>query len=170
MKPFLLFCSGLLAWNIALAATQTPATTQFAPLDYFEDKCARCHGEYGSFYGDDFGKNLSDPQLHEAVDAMANGPAQAPLETRDLEVLVAYHRALRDKKPFLVLVDVKTENGERVWRGEVSPDASLTANGAPVTLDKHRFEVKLPLEQPLELEAKRGEQSVKLNGDAAFTR
>ena len=165
MKPFLLFCSGLLAWNIAVAATTAPATTGFAPLDYFEEECASCHGAYGSFYGADFGKNLDDKALHEVVESMTAGPAQAPLETRDLEVLTAYHRALRDKKPFLVLVETKEENGQRIWRGEVSPDATLTANGAPVVLNGHRFEVKLPTEQALELEAKRGDASVKLSGD-----
>ena len=72
--------------------------TSFAPLAYFNQNCARCHGENGSFYSDDMGKDKDDEALRHIIDEMANGPGQAPLAPADLEVVTAWHRALRDKK------------------------------------------------------------------------
>jgi hypothetical protein len=75
----------------ATPATLVPATTigvpkstAFGALDYFQAKCARCHGDYGLFYGETFGKNLDDTKMHAVVRDMAAGPAQAPLETKNL--------------------------------------------------------------------------------------
>ena len=109
-----------------------PHVTAFAPLAYFNEKCARCHGEYGSFYGDDFAKGRDDASLHAIVAEMANGPAQAPLAPADLEVVTAWHRAFRDKKPFVAVV--KSEKTADGWQlsGEVSPGATLEINGESV--------------------------------------
>lgn len=89
------------------AAAQWKTTPDaFAPLSYFAANCARCHGPNGSFYGASFAKTRDEAGLHQIVHDMAFGPAQAPLDDAKLEVLVAYHRSLIDKKPFLSLSSV----------------------------------------------------------------
>lgn len=109
-----------------------PLVTNFAPTKYFNENCARCHGENGAFYGDDFGGNLDDKRLHQIVDEMAQGPGAAPLDEHDLTILTAWHRALRDKKPFVAII--KSEKAGAQWQlsGEISPDATLTINGQAV--------------------------------------
>ena len=117
-----------------------PRATKFAPLAYFNQSCARCHGDYGSNYGDDFAKNLDDKALYQIVDEMADGPAQAPLSPADVETLTAWHRAKRDGKPFVVIVQTeKTDDG---WRlsGEVSPGATLQINGENVEVKGSNWE------------------------------
>jgi hypothetical protein len=146
MKPFLFLLLGTLACGAVLRAqTSAPQTTNFAPLDYFNDKCAKCHGAYGSFYGKDFAKGQSDAQLTESVQAMCEGPAQAPLSPHDLGVLVAWHRALRDGKPFVA--SVKLDGG--VWSGEATPGSTVvmeTSTGArtDAPLKQHKWSAGLP--------------------------
>jgi cytochrome c553 len=153
MRPFFLLCTaGLGIWisSNALAATQENATN-FAPLDYFNTSCARCHGDYGSFYGDTFGKNLSDARMLEVVKEMAEGPAQAPLEEKNLKVLVAYHTALRDGKPFLHVVSTgKTATGW-IIRGEATPGSTLLWNEHNIEMKGHKWELELPANGPFVL-------------------
>ena len=120
---------------IAVGESAGPRATKFAPLAYFNESCARCHGDYGSNYGDDFAKNLDDKALHDIVGEMAAGPAQAPLSPADVEILTAWHRAKRDGKPFVIIV--KTEKTEAGWQlsGEVSPGATLQINGEAVEVE-----------------------------------
>ena len=173
MKPsFLLFTGALGLWigSNAFAATQEIQTTNFAPLDYFNTSCARCHGNYGSFYGDTFGKKLSDAQMQEVVKAMADGPAQSPLSEENLKVLVGYHTSLRDGKPFLTAVaSEKTATG---WKlsGEVSPDSTLVWNEKPVEVTGHKWQLELPEAGPFVLRATKKEVSQELDlQKAAYT-
>ncbi len=117
---------------IVAGAEAGPHATKFAPMAYFNENCARCHGENGSFYGDDMGKGRDDESLREIVDEMASGPAQAPLAPAELDAVTAWHRAFRDKKPFVALV--KAEKVESGWQlsGEISPSATLQINGEAV--------------------------------------
>jgi hypothetical protein len=94
-----------------------------APLEYFAAKGARCHGPYGSFYGEEFGRKRSDAGLRQVVREMAEGPAGAPLVGRELDAQVAFHRALLAKEPFLAW----TAQSETGVAGEVSPDSTVTA-------------------------------------------
>lgn len=147
----------------ALAATQEIAATNFAPLDYFSTSCARCHGEYGSFYGDTFGKNLNDAKMLEVVKEMADGPAQAPLTPPNLKVMVAYHTALRDGKPFLCVVSSeKTATG---WKlsGEVSPDSTLLWNEKNIEVKGHKWELEVPANGPFILRATKKEVFQEIN-------
>ncbi len=99
------------------------AVQNFAPLKYFDANCARCHGPNGSFYGANFGKTLKDDAaLRQIVKEMCEGPANAPINEKSLEILTDFHRALRDNAPFLVLVS----QNEKTLSGEASPDAKLT--------------------------------------------
>lgn len=145
-RPFAFLVVGVaLCGAVLRAQTPAPQTTKFAPLDYFNDKCARCHGPYGSFYGTEFAKGKTDAQLAGVVQEMCEGPAQAPLSPHDMEVLVAWHRALRDGKPFVASVDFKNS----VLSGEASPGSSVTLQTstgertiAPMT--GHKWSAGLP--------------------------
>lgn len=135
-----LFCGAVLR-----AQGGAPQTTNFAPLDYFNDKCARCHGNYGSFYGPNFAKGKTDAQLAQVVQEMCVGPAQAPISPHDLEVLTAWHRALRDGKPFVA--SVRFENS--VLSGEATPGSSVslettTGEQSVVPLNGHKWSAGLP--------------------------
>ena len=120
---------------VAGEAATGPQATGFAPLAYFNENCARCHGDYGSAYGDEFAKNRDDASLREVVHEMAEGPGQAPLSEAELDIETEFHRALRDKKPFVVIV--KSEKTDAGWQlsGEVSPGATLQINGETVEIE-----------------------------------
>lgn len=83
-----------------------PVLPKVGPISYFDDHCAKCHGPQGSFYGDDFGKNLKEGALHKVVDDMCRHQGEAPLDGADLEAEVAYHRAMIAKEPFLAITKI----------------------------------------------------------------
>ena len=161
----------------APAASEAPADEAhppvqplgFAPMSYFEDKCARCHGSYGSFYGDSFGKNLSDDELQKVVREMAEGPAMAPLEPAQLDLETAYHRSLVDGRPFLVV----TEEDEKssTLKGETTPGATVEveagAHAVAATVDEHQWSVTLPKTgtdwTKLQVTAKKGDATTTLD-------
>ncbi len=124
------------------AATVFTATT-FKPIDYFEAQCARCHGNYGSAYGVAFGGKKDDAQLNSKVSAMCSGPGMKPLKGQSLDILVAFHRSLIDKKPFVIV------NGEMdgSWYGETTAGSTLEVPGASspaITLNGHSWTLMLP--------------------------
>ena len=145
-RPFAFLMVGVLLCGAVLRAQGgAPQTTNFAPLDYFNGKCARCHGNYGSFYGAGFAKGKTDAQLAQVVQEMCEGPAQAPLSPHDLEVLTAWHRALRDGKPFVA--SVHFENS--VLNGEVTPGSTVslettTGEQSVVPVNGHKWSAGLP--------------------------
>ncbi len=147
------------------AQTGAPQVTKFAPLDYFNDKCAKCHGAYGSFYGKEFATGKSDEELADTVKQMCEGPAQAPLSPHDLNVLVAWHRSLRDGKPFVA--SVKLEGG--VWSGEATPGSTVvmeTSTGArtEAPLKEHRWSAGMPEGVRItKVQVKNGEQVVEFD-------
>ena len=110
------------------------------PIDYFNAKCANCHGEYGGYWGEGFVSAKTPAALREAVEGMCNGPAQAPLEGRALESQVGYNASLRDKTPFATAY--AGEGGTLC--GEVTPGAIVTlvaADGTttPAQVDGHAW-------------------------------
>ncbi len=140
--------------------------TSFAPLAYFDQNCARCHGENGSFYGDTFAQGQSDAQLREAITEMAEGPGQAPLNAAQLDAVAAWHRALRDKKPFVVVVkSEKVEAGVQL-SGEVSSGATLQINGEDVEVKGTQWTFCV---EPgaVQLRATKGEVTTELDANAA---
>jgi hypothetical protein len=139
------------------APSTAPATTPagalmlgFAPIEYFQLHCARCHGPYGSFYGEGFGAHVAPGGLRNVVRDMAEGPAMAPLPDHQLDLLVAWHQSLIDKAPYVVIVESSGGGDEPlVIRGEVTPGASVTvtADGAPplrATVTGHTWTITLP--------------------------
>lgn len=57
---------------------------------------------------------MTDDELIEFVDDMAGGPGQAPIEGKELEAEVAFHRSLVVDEPFIAWTgwDGKTLSGE----------------------------------------------------------
>ena len=141
-------------------------TTSFAPTAYFNQNCARCHGENGSYYSEDFGKDKDDAALRQIIDEMAHGPGNAPLAPADLDVLTAWHRALRDKKPFVAIV--KAEKTGDVWRlsGEISPGATLQINGETAKVDGTTWTHDANT-NALKLRAQKGDVVTELDANAA---
>lgn len=90
----------------------------FAPVSYFQTKCARCHGPYGSFYGDGFGTRLNDEQLRAKVHDMVFGAAQSKLTDEEVAALASYHRSMSRKQPFITVTA-----SEPQWAGECTPGA-----------------------------------------------
>ena len=158
------FVCGAPKANVALAD---------GPISYFNAKCARCHGPYGSFYGEDFGRKLTDRQLRKVVADMAAGPAQASLSGQELEAQVAFHRALIARQPFLAWTGMDADSAT----GEVTPGARVhaTVNGRPtqVKTSRHTWQVRLPgSNKPVavSVSASSGKTSVTLDlGRSAFT-
>ena len=149
MKPLWLLTLALVPLGMLRAQTESEKTAPFAPLDYFDANCTRCHGPYGSFYGAEFGKNLKDDAaLRHIVKEMAEGPGNAPLNHKDLETLTDFHRALRDGKPYLVLVATEKNEVGITLRGEATPESKVTLEDGTqiveVTLEGHKWDVSVP--------------------------
>ena len=129
------------------------AALDFAPFEYFNSACARCHGENGSNYGDVL-KGHGDARLREGIHAMAVGPGQSPLDEAQLDVVTRWHRALIDGKPFAHLAKAEASEGKTVLSGEATPDAKVTlkAGGSSyeATRDGLAWKVEVPGEVDLE--------------------
>lgn len=149
-----------------------PSAPSFKPIAYFQDKCARCHGPYGMFYGDEFGKSLNDAELRHKVHDMVFGAAQSSLSEAEVNVLTAYHRSMVQGSPFLIVTSagpqasgeatsgatLEIQNGderipveliEHSWTANVSADASSMTisailNGVRTTIPLRAGEVSHP--------------------------
>lgn len=110
------------AWPSVVMRLRAAQPLAQGPISYFNTTCANCHGDYGSFYGEEFATNLDDADLRRVVQEMVEGPAQSPLGARDLAALTAYHRSLADRTPFVAWTGVR--DGELV--GEVTPGSTVT--------------------------------------------
>jgi hypothetical protein len=91
------------------------------PLTFFEDRCARCHGAGGSLYALPF-KAAGDRELRAEVARMVTGPARAWLDPATLEALTAFHRSIRDRRPFVAVLVPGPG-----MRGEATPGAAVRA-------------------------------------------
>lgn len=111
--------------------TSQPALPSIQPIAYFQENCARCHGDYGSNYGDQFARNLDDAKLSKVVDDMCAGPGNAPLSGVDLQAEIAFHRALADRKPFICITK---RDGDK-FSGETMPGATLKVAKADLKSD-----------------------------------
>jgi len=139
----------------------------FAPISYFEESCAKCHGPYGSFWGEGFARGLSDDDLVRITEEMAAGPGGAPVAGEALLALAAYQRALGAGEPFLAI----TGAGEGELSGEVSPGTLVTVHAggrsAPATVTGHRWVCRLPAGAgPIRVSALRAGARTELEGGA----
>lgn len=132
----LLVAGGMLAMGRAstgaAVAIDEADARPFAPIAYFQQSCANCHGDYGTAYGAGFGAGLTDDALRQFVDEMAAGPGFAPLQEKQLDIQTAYHRSMIDGKPFVIA----WREGEGL-RGEVTPGATVSVGGVPATVEGH---------------------------------
>jgi hypothetical protein len=115
-----------------------------APVEYFETHCKRCHGSEGWGYPDGFASKLSDEALRKELRSMAAGEGGAPLKEADIDVQLAYHRAMSAKAPFIVWTKA---NGQTL-EGEASTESHLTALAGgkvvPIEFENGRWQVTLP--------------------------
>ncbi len=129
----------------------------FAPLSYYDQKCARCHGDNGANYGDLL-QNKTDAQLHDGIDAMAHGPGQAPLDEPQLQVLTAWHRALVEGKPFVHLM--KVEHGDKtLLSGEATPEARVILKCGQSSFEAVRDGMSWKIEAPKDVDLEKAELS-----------
>jgi hypothetical protein len=139
-------------WTAAFQVA--PPVPRVAPLSYFAKRCARCHGPNGSNFGKEFGKGITDAQLVRVVREMTEGPGGEPLRGADLDALVAWHRALIRREPFLVLL----HRGNETWSGECTPGAKVVAldggRRIPAKVSGFRWSMTPPAGARLVLEAR----------------
>lgn len=142
---------------VPLVAAQTGENEKpidFAPIDYFDRNCARCHGNYGTNYGPTLAM-LPDAKLKQVIDEMASGPGQAPLDELQLERETAYHRSLRDGKPFVAVTKINEQPDGLMLSGEVTPDTKLSIQAGAdqstlAILDRHTWRANLPAKTDLQ--------------------
>lgn len=133
----------------AVAAASVTPSPAFATLDYFEQKCSRCHGNYGANYSSDsLKKRAEDPKsLHNVLHEMAVGPGQAPLDDSQLEVLAAFHRSLAEAKPFVSITKIERDGDTVTLSGEATPNAEVSVvtgdQRGLATRDGHNWTVKM---------------------------
>lgn len=104
---------------------------KLAPRAYFVGHCQRCHGVDGANYPKDFAKAEGKDKLRADIVRMAAGPGGAPLKDPDVDVQMAYHALISDRRPFLSV----TERKGAVVKGEVSDGATLKASIGTVEID-----------------------------------
>lgn len=125
------------------AAPAQQAAPTAAPLTYFQESCARCHGDYGAFYSQPVGGTRTAAQLEQTIREMAEGPGAAPLAPEGLTRQTELHLALREELPYAVITSL--EGG--LVRGEALPGTSLALEeggaGKAIPLTGHSFTFQL---------------------------
>jgi hypothetical protein len=157
--------------------TSTAVVSEFTPISYFESNCARCHGAYGSFYGEGFGKNLTDSKLRQVVHDMAAGPGNAPVTDPQLDALTAYHRSMINGKPFVIVNAANKGDGSRTLQGETTPEAQISVQweggSTAATVQGFTWSAKLPATidwSKVEIVSKKGEmQTVLKPGESEYS-
>ncbi len=118
------------------------------PVTQFAQSCSRCHGAHGALYGAAFAA-LDEPALAAKIREMMEHNAQLRPTATDVAAMVAHHRALQRRRPFLCVTNgaAYAAGRETVLRGECAGVERVTAevNGraVPVAMDGDRFEVAL---------------------------
>ena len=100
-------------------------TLELSPISTFEEKCSRCHGSQGSFYGEAFA-NLEEEKLKQTVKEMMEGPAFLQPTEMEIVAMADYHRALAKKMPFIVIKKVENKTDGITIFGETLPESILT--------------------------------------------
>jgi hypothetical protein len=103
------------------------APAGFGPIDYFENSCARCHGDYGSNYIPASLAKRNAASMTTEVAQMAAGPGRGALTPEQTALESAFHMAMAQQKPF---VCVTAQNGDTIT-GEATPGThfELQSNG-----------------------------------------
>lgn len=122
---------------------------KFAPMEYFENQCAHCHGPYGTMYGPRTPEFDGDAALLAKILSMSRNQGQSPVTDAQAHVLLAYERSMATEGGqkgtlFAAVVELKGQ----VLLGEVTPEAEvrlLLRDGTehPAAVDGHQWRVDL---------------------------
>ncbi len=129
------------------------------PVETYERKCSSCHGKEGAMLEKGFEKKYASAgELREVVESM---PGAIGMRSEELDVMVAYMRAVSRGEPFLVW----TERSANRLEGEVSPGgATVRATAKRQNLkvtrpSANRWRIELPRDvrlEEIEITAQRG--------------
>ncbi len=132
---------------LCVVAAVAAGVLQPAPLravETFGKQCSSCHGQDGAMFAPGFEKKYATPaDLREIVETM---PGVSQMRPEQVDVLLAYVRAISRGEVFLIWTDAKS----MVLEGEVSPrNASVRAFAKGKTLkaerlSSYRWRVTLP--------------------------
>ncbi|MCC6485305.1 MAG: hypothetical protein IT209_10710 [Armatimonadetes bacterium] len=140
--PLVVSAGVVVVCGAVLAAT-APKVSAFAPVDYFQAKCASCHGKYGAMMLKTIVKR-SDAQLKQDVQQMAAVHSRAPLSGDRLSAEIAYNRSLKDGKPFVILTSATSSR----LAGEMTPGSAVTVKSGATSLKAsasgHQWSVSVP--------------------------
>jgi len=157
-------------------AIESAKPIEFAPIGYYDQSCARCHGNYGTNYDANLPK-LDDAKLKRLIDEMASGPGQAPLDAAQLERETAYHRSLQDGAPFIAVTKIEESSNGIVISGEATPGSKLSIGGAAqstlVAPERHLWSTTLPAGTDIETlrltASKNGKETTIALADESFS-
>ncbi len=133
---------------------------QKGPIALFEDACARCHGPFGSFYGEEFAK-LEDEHLEEVIFDMMIGPSQLDVTDTEIEAMTDYHRALNDERMFVSINNGKSlkQSEAKSIKGDKSPSSNVLLKKQGITYQPKEnlftWELKKALSPPFEVIVKK---------------
>lgn len=134
-------------------------------VEIYERKCSSCHGKEGAMLEKGFEKKYTSAnELREVVESM---PGAIGMRSEELDVMVAYARAISRREPFLVW----TTRSANAIEGEVSPgNVTLRATAKRQNLKisrpaQYRWRLELPKEvnlEDIEITAQSGARRVTL--------
>ncbi|CAN5183906.1 hypothetical protein BH09SUM1_BH09SUM1_13730 [soil metagenome] len=162
------FAAAVMATDNSAPPSQT-APLKIAPMKYFEQKCARCHGPQGAFMADGFGKKYDAAGLRKIVKEMAEGPGDSPLTSpQDLDAQTAYNRAIGSKKLFIAWTKIEGAALSGEFFGGKAIIAASGKTSLPVTTEEGVWSLELPAgidtnSVELNLKSEDGKTSVTLN-------
>jgi hypothetical protein len=120
--------------------TATPAAPQPAavydgpmvqtdgPINYFADRCSRCHGDVANAYA---GRtNFNRDKLKQTIAEMAEQRAMAPLDETGVQQQYDLHIAIAEKRPYLWI----DESQKDVLAGEVVGGSKVVLKTAGKTI------------------------------------
>jgi hypothetical protein len=122
---FYIFLFSTIALGICNDVQYDFQTLELSPISTFEEKCSRCHGSQGSFYGESFA-SLETEKLTETVKEMMEGPAFLQPTEIEIAAMADYHKALAKKMPFIIIKKVESKTDEILIFGETLPESILT--------------------------------------------
>jgi hypothetical protein len=164
---FTLFLFSIMALTICNDVQYDFQPLELSPISTFEEKCSRCHGSQGSFYGEAFA-SLEESKLKQTVKEMMEGPAFLQPTEMEIAAMVDYHKALSRKMPFIVIEKVENKADKITIFGETSPESVLTyvqnKTTFPIEIDEDgNWQLVLKTVKKLKFEAVLNGQETVLN-------
>ena len=162
MKKFLLACAAVAPFATAVLAAVQEA--HGGGIGYFQERCVRCHGNYGLHYDLDHLAKFPPAKLRETVTAMCENQGDSPLTGQELDAQIAYHRSLTDARPYIFVIGAQQVGDKTKLRGEATPESNVCIKideiSYPATLEEHTFVATIPFAS----DWKKAKISATLNG------